>query len=333
MIDIAVHIGRLVRAHELVIIPGLGGFLTNFHSSTVHALSHKMEPPGRHIAFNSKLKDNDGFLAHSISNISSLNYKEALQLVETFAEFCHEELNNGGQISFENLGLLSLNRSGHIEFSADLSINYDDHYFGLPEIMAMPIQRVKKHEAVITLHPEAKKKIKSQAPLLRKMAAIALPFILLSTLVWFMKDPINNYFQQSASVVSLTQDSAAEESIDIDSKEPMEVKMDESPAIHNEIAEENLASETSEIILEEDLVITQGPYHIITGAFGHKEFADKLLVELEAEGFECYIAGQNNSGLYRVSAANFSSRSKAVEQLRWFQSNKNQGAWLLKLDL
>jgi len=331
MIDIAVHIGKLVRAQELVIIPGLGGFLTNFHPSTVHALSHKMEPPGRHIAFNSQLKNNDGFLAHSLSNCSSLSYKEALQLVETFAEFCHEELNSGGQISFENLGLLSLSRSGHIEFSPDLSINYDDYYFGLPEIMAMPIQRVKKHEAVITLHPEAKKKIKSQAPLFRKIAAIALPFILLSTLVWFMKEPINNYFQQSAGVINLNQDSAIEESIDNDINQPIEAELVLSPKTTS--LDESLVTETSEIVLEESPVIKQGPYHIITGAFGNKEFADQLLKDLEAEGFECYIAGQNNSGLYRVSAANFSNRAKAVEQLKWFQSNKNQGAWLLKLNL
>jgi len=334
MIDIAVHIGKLVREHELVIIPGLGGFLTNFHSSTVHALSHKMEPPGRHIAFNSQLKDNDGFLAHSISHITSFNYKEALNLVETFAEFCQVELKNGGQISFKNLGLLSLNRNGHIEFSADLSVNYDDHYFGLPEIIAMPIQRVKKHEAVITLHPETKKKIKNQAPLFRKIAAIALPFLLLSTLVWFVKDPISNYFQHSAGVLNLTQDSAAEEALDLKkAEEPSPLKVEEISEPITANKEENRPSEITAIVIEEAPVITQGSYHIITGAFRHKEFADQLLSELEAEGFNCYIAGQNNSGLYRVSAANFNSRSKAIEQLKWFQTNKNQGAWLLKLDL
>lgn len=337
MIDIAVHIGKLVREHELVVIPGLGGFLTNFHSATAHALSHKMEAPGRHIAFNSQLKDNDGFLAHSICNITSLNYKEALNLVETFAEFCHVELNNGGKISFENLGLLSMNRSGHIEFSADLSVNYDDHYFGLPEIMALPIQRVKKHEAVITLHPEAKRKIKSHAPVLRRIAAIALPLMVLSILVWMTKDPIGDYFQQSAGLFSLSEDSTTEEILDTKAEETLELAIENEPEpvakMNSETNKETRSSELSEIVLEEPLVITPGPYHIITGAFSNKEFADQLMSDLEAEGFDCYIAGQNNSGLYRVSAANFSNRAKAIEQLKWFQSNKNTGAWLLDLDL
>lgn len=337
MIDIAVHIGKLVREHELVVIPGLGGFLTNFHSATAHALSHKMEAPGRHIAFNSQLKDNDGFLAHSISNITSLKYKEALNLVETFAEFCHMELNNGGKISFANLGLLSMNRNGHIEFSADLSVNYDDDYFGLPEIMAIPIQRVKKHEAVITLHPEAKRKIKNQAPIIRRIAAIALPLMVLSILAWFIKDPIGDYFQQSAGLFSLSQDSTTEEVLETKTTETPEVNINKplEPTVEilTETNNETRSSELSEIVLEEAPVITQGSYHIITGAFSNKEFADHLLADLEAEGFHCYIAGQNNSGLYRVSAANFSNRSKAVEQLKWFQSNKNASAWLLKLEL
>jgi len=334
MIDIAVHIGKLVREHELVIIPGLGGFLTNFHASTLHAISNKIEPPGRHIAFNSQLKDNDGFLAHSLSNNSSLSYKESLNLVETFADFCQEELTNGGQISFENLGLLSLNKSGHIEFSADLTVNYDDQYFGLPEIIAMPIQRHKKHEAVITLHPEAKKKIKSQAPIIRKIAAVALPFLLLSTLIWFVKEPIRNYYQQSASLVTLSSDSAIEESKSPTTNQNLELNQAASETSPNVINKDQpIVIENSEIVLEEDIEIPNGPYHIITGAFGNKEFANQLLTKLEAEGFDCYIAGQNNSGLYRVSAANFSNHSKALEQLKWFQANKNNGAWLLKLDL
>ncbi len=77
----------------------------------------------------------------------------------------------------------------------------------------------------------------------------------------------------------------------------------------------------------------KGGYHVIGGAFSNKDLADKLIEKLKADGFEAYIAGQNNIGLYRVSTANFSSRKEAVEQLRWFQNNVNQTAWLLHEDL
>ncbi|NPD85811.1 hypothetical protein HNS38_13640 [Lentimicrobium sp. L6] len=330
MMDLAAHIGNLVRENEMVIIPGLGAFLTNSYSSKVHAISYKVTPPGRHIAFNSKINDNDGFLAHSLVKKNQYNYKEALQLIETFADFCQTEIQDGGKISFENLGLLSMNRNGHIEFSPDLSVNYDDSYFGLPDIMAQPILRNRNHQPVITLHPEAKKKIKNSAPIIRRIAAIALPLMILSVLAWFIKEPIGNYFQQSASIISIETDS----SVPADSEtKTEEAKQDNTADISKErvaikIIEEAVLAEP-EMIVNEQTQNIKGSFHIICGAFGEKKFADKLLSELETEGFEAYIAGQNKNGLYRISAANFSNRKKAVEQLKWFQANKNKSAWLL----
>ncbi len=328
--DIAAHIGELVRENEMVIIPGLGAFLTNSYSAEVHAISHKVTPPGRHIAFNSKIKDNDGFLAHSLVKKSQYSYKEALQLIDTFADFCRNEIQNDGKVSFENLGLLSMSRSGHMEFSPDLSVNYDDSYFGLPDIMAQPILRNRTHEPVITLHPEAKKKIRNSAPIIRRIAAIALPLMILSVLAWFIKEPIGNYFQQSASIVNIDSNhtSPAESKTNLE-----EAKKDNTVIVSLEVAEETIIEEPKveepEMIINEQVQEIKGSFHIICGAFGEKKFADQLLSELEVDGFEAYIAGQNKNGLYRISAANFSNRAKAVEQLRWFQANKNKSAWLL----
>jgi len=330
MMDIAAHIGNLVRENEMVIIPGLGAFLTNSYSAKVHAISYKVTPPGSHIAFNSKIKDNDGFLAHSLVKKSSYSYKEALQVIETFADFCRNEIQNGGKISFENLGLLSMSRSGHIEFSPDLSVNYDDSYFGLPEIMAQPILRNRTHEPVITLNPEAKKKIKNSAPVIRRIAAIALPLMMLSIMAWFIKEPVGNYFQQSASIINMDSNTTIPADSDVNFEE---AKEENTPVVSNEVVAENTDEKVNvvepEMIVNEQVQEIKGSFHIICGAFGEKRFADQLLSELESDGFEAYIAGQNKNGLYRISAANFSNREKAVEQLKWFQANKNKSAWLL----
>lgn len=330
MMDIAAHIGNLVRENEMVIIPGLGAFLTNSYSSKVHAISYKVTPPGRHIAFNSKIKDNDGFLAHSLVKKSHYSYKEALQLIETFADFCNKEIDDGGKVSFENLGLLSKSRSSHIEFSPDLSVNYDDSYFGLPDIMAQPILRNRNHHPVITLHPEAKNKIRNSAPVIRRVAAIALPLMMLSILAWLVKEPIGNYFQQSASIVTLDSDNSMPSEVKIKTEEAKEENtLDISNDLNENLITEKSVTVEPEMIVNEQVQEIKGSYHIICGAFGEKKFADKLLSDLEIDGFEAYIAGQNKNGLYRISAANFSNRAKAVEQLRWIQTNKNKSAWLL----
>jgi len=334
MIDIAAHIGKLVREHELVIIPNLGGFLTNFHSSVIHHLSDRIEPAGRHIAFNSRLKENDGLLAHYFAQKANLSYKDALSLVEAFAESCDQELKDGKNISFENLGVLSLNSQGYIEFLPDLNINYADEYFGLPNIIAAPIQRNKEYKPVIQLHPDAKQKIKKNAIIIRRIAAVAIPFFLIGLLAFFTRDQIKSIYQQPASIINLNTDSQKKINnttinTDLVLKEENTVKENTSKTTSSD----TVVEESSGIILEETPIITLGHYHIICGAFNNKDLADALISRLKSEGFEPYIAGQNNIGLYRVSFANFSNRNKAVEQLRWFQANRNKSAWLLDADL
>jgi len=331
MIDIAAHIGELVRVNELVIIPGLGGFLTHFHSATVNAISKKIEAPGRHIAFNSQLKENDGFLAHSFAKKMGISYKEALQIVETFAQFCHREMKAGKQISFEKLGMLSMTPTGHIQFSADLSINYDDQYFGLPEIVAMPIVRNRHYEPVIQINPKAKESVKKLAPIYRRVAAVAVPLIALGLLAWFSKDHIKNFYQQSASIVNIDSSHQKEETLKTPPKTKVIAAEEIEPIKADKTNTEN--PEPNEIIVQEKVENFSGNYHIIGGAFTNKDLADKLVKKLETDGFKAYIAGQNNIGLYRVSAGNFNNREKAVEQLRWFQSHVNSDAWLLKDEL
>lgn len=331
MMDIAAHIGELVRVNELVIIPGLGGFLTHFHTAKVNAISKKIEAPGRHIAFNAQLKENDGFLAHSFAKKMGISYKEALQIVETFAQFCREEMKDGKQIAFEKLGMLSMTITGHIQFTADFSINYDDKYFGLPEIVAMPIVRNRHYEPVIQINTKAKESVKKLAPVYRKVAAVAIPLITLGLLAWFSKDHIQSFYQQSASIVNMDS-SIHHKKAD---KTPPKTKVLTSEEMGRKMVKETKSpeSEPKEMIVHEKIESIHGKYHIIGGAFTNKDLAEKLVNKLGDDGFNAYIAGQNNIGLYRVSAGNFESREKAIEQLRWFQSHVNAAAWLLKEDL
>ena len=330
MIDIAAHIGKLVREHELVIIPGLGGFLTNFHSSVIHDFSNRIESPGCHIAFNARLKENDGLLANYFAQQGNTSYKEALQLVEIFAEFCKNELEIGNSISFENLGLLKHSPSGFIEFSPDLSHNYDDEYFGLPDILVSPIKRELVHTPIVQLHPKAKEKFKSTALILRRVDAIAIPFFVLGFLVFLTKDKIKDSFQQAASVVQFSTEG---EDFEVKEAEKTIDLVPENELISGDVSDIELVSDNSEIVVNDIPMSTQGAFHLICGAFSNKELANKLTEQLKSEGFESYIAGQNHSGLYRVSSSNFLNKDEAMDQLQWFKANKNKSAWLLTEEL
>ena len=50
--NIETYISDLLYRHDCVIIPGLGGIITNYRSAQIHPVSHKLQPPSKSIRFN-----------------------------------------------------------------------------------------------------------------------------------------------------------------------------------------------------------------------------------------------------------------------------------------
>jgi len=90
--DIAAHIGQLVMEHECVIIPGLGGFITDYRAAEINQLQHQILPPSRKLVFNAQINGNDGLLANFLSQRLDISYKTALLLLEVFANYCQRDL-------------------------------------------------------------------------------------------------------------------------------------------------------------------------------------------------------------------------------------------------
>ena len=124
--DIAAHIGQLVLEHECVIIPGLGGFLTNYHAAEINQQQHRIQPPTRKLVFNAQLNSNDGLLAHYLSQRLDISYKTSLLLLEVFANYCQRDLAEGKQIAFGDLGILDKNSHHKLEFYPNTTINYNE---------------------------------------------------------------------------------------------------------------------------------------------------------------------------------------------------------------
>ena len=45
------YISELLYRHDCVILPGLGGFITNYRSAQIHPVSHTLRPPSKSISF------------------------------------------------------------------------------------------------------------------------------------------------------------------------------------------------------------------------------------------------------------------------------------------
>ena len=78
------YISDLLYRHDCVIIPGLGGIITNYRSAQIHPVSHTLRPPSKSIRFNVNLQEDDGLLANYVSSCESISFASAQIKIERF---------------------------------------------------------------------------------------------------------------------------------------------------------------------------------------------------------------------------------------------------------
>ena len=81
---IETYISDLLYRHDCVIIPGLGGIITNYRSAQIHPVSHKLQPPSKSIRFNINLQEDDGLLANYVSSCEEISFASAQTKIERF---------------------------------------------------------------------------------------------------------------------------------------------------------------------------------------------------------------------------------------------------------
>ena len=64
---IAKYVGDLLYDYECVVIPGLGGFISEDSSVSINEVTHNFSPPFRNVHFNIHLRANDGLLVNHVA--------------------------------------------------------------------------------------------------------------------------------------------------------------------------------------------------------------------------------------------------------------------------
>ena len=76
------YISKLLFRYDCVIVPNLGGFVTNYKPANIHPIKNTFYPPSKGISFNKNLIHNDGLLANAISQENGISYEKALSIIE-----------------------------------------------------------------------------------------------------------------------------------------------------------------------------------------------------------------------------------------------------------
>ncbi len=326
------HISRLLYDHECVIVPGFGAFLTRYYSAEVNHATYMMRPPSRRVYFNSSIRENDGLLAKSVSYLEQINYKQAQDFISKRSAEWSLALKGGTKLSLAGIGRLYMDDNNRLQFTPSLEINYQRSSYGLSIFRAPAIQReaeirktitkaIEKH--VVIEHPETKeKKVAGWA----SVAAMLGP-VLLATAIGYSyfttaPQPLEsvasfNPLSYSRSITDDAKPLAAEEV----KPEAATLNTDE---VNKEVAEPNITAPVKENISPVQVI---GHYHIVVGSFKEQKNANNYISELQAKGYEAYLAG-GDSSFSRVAIGNFNTEVDARNALNGIRQNVNSGSWI-----
>lgn len=161
MIELSKHIESLLLSNNCVIVPELGGFVTQYIPARFISEEALFLPPYRSVGFNPQLTLNDGLLVQSYMQTYDTNYPETLKLISRAVGQVKGELRHNGEFTFHGIGKLTLGMGGQYDFeplpAGVLS----------PELYALDSYRISRLD-VPSENPEEKKQKPTKAAKERK---------------------------------------------------------------------------------------------------------------------------------------------------------------------
>jgi len=144
VIELERHIEILLLSNDCVIVPDLGGFMTHHVEARYDDECQMFLPPLRTLGFNPQLKLNDSLLAQSYIEAYDISYPEAIRRIESEVHELKQHLENEGSYELNNLGLLSINDEGKMEFEPCEAGILTPSLYGLSSFEALPLNAAKK---------------------------------------------------------------------------------------------------------------------------------------------------------------------------------------------
>ncbi len=351
------YLEDLLFRHECVIIPGFGGFVSNFSPAKVNPSTHTFSPPSRILTFNRNLNNNDGLLANHVAIKEQLTFQEALNRVKEFVNSLDQSLQGGQAFTIRGIGSFQSDRTGKLNFLPESGSVFLQESFGLQTFKSPPIRReelTKKIEKQFKdrVAPEVVEKgIRKRKVKVGRVVTLAILVPVLAALFWIpLKTDVMeqhgfadlNPFQslkpgkfktrteefkpltaeelkEQSALVFTDADVLTTMSID-DLTPPLVVDLKRSPALIDNTKVETNAHNLSSM--------GGGKYHLIAGAFAVPSNADNYVIRLRAEGLSAGIMSQQFSALRYVEVGSFNSREEALSELSRIKGSRPE-VWLL----
>jgi len=327
-VDVPFYISELLFKHDCVILPGFGGFVTNYAPAKIHPINHTFYPPSKNVSFNSKLTRDDGLLIDFIAAKEKIDYAAAREKISAFIESTNQKLNKKEKVILKDVGSFKKEKEGKLLFHPAETVNYLDESFGLTTFVSPPVIRKNAHKRL-------EKKFTDRKPIPVKernnrkiywALVVVVPVLLLT--IWFVffynTGDLNKNMQQTG-ILPLTEEvtNILPPTDSVDQNDP--------PLSSLNFKDKSTKVEEEAVATEPEVeVAPKKQFYIIGGAFSNESNADKLVVDLKKKGYTAERAGLSKSGLHMVSYFTTADKDEALMNLSMIRKNDNPAAWLLK---
>jgi hypothetical protein len=305
-----------------VIIPGFGGFVTQFKSAAIDRQAHSIYPPSKEVSFNSMLVKNDGVLVNFVAEDQDLSYSSAQNLIDIQVEDWKKQL-RFQDLYLAKIGRFHLGLEQQILFEPENSTNFLTDSFGLSAVIAKEIE-VQVKKPLLKRVPKAKTKVVSSRSNYLKYAAVFA--IGLSVVGLVGAEQIYSKYRQARTEQVRVEDQYKQERI-----ETATFAIDRNlPTILVPVKKLSSPDKAEKIELVEEVEIAK-TYFVIAGAFRDQNNAKKKVSQLLQSGFEdASELGVNKWNLYQVSFGGFQDRLEAEKLLKQVRLSGAPDAWVLE---
>lgn len=309
-----VHIETLLRRHDYVIVPGLGGFVYLQQSAVVHTES--IEPPLTTIGFNPLMSISDGLLAIEVSRTEGISFREASTNVTATVDRINARLKSKKHIELGQLGKLSLDQDNKIIFTPTQNRHLIPANYGLSTL----------HYTAGTpteAQSDERKTIRFVLPTARQMARYAAIGIVAAGI--FLAAPkLGDATESMATLLPSEWVLRPNPTGNTLSKptEPLRIAIPPQASVS-----------TPETVQTEAPQAEQKGHHVIVSCMATQKDADELCAKLRKMDFDA-AHSLPSTKTYRVAIESFATQAEAIQFMEALRVSKPQfsDAWVLSED-
>lgn len=329
--EIVQYISTLLLTHECVIVPELGGFVSTRRPATIDQAKGVVTPPYKQVSFNRMLSQNDGLLVKFIADNEGFSYHDAEHMVKRFVKKTLKDLDNKAVVLIPEVGKLSTDAEGNIQFVQTQGRNLLIDSFGLSaahftntyKAIEETAEEVVETESKVIALPEVAAKQSNNSG--TRWLQIAASLLLVSLMGVLMSQDI---YPEDLSLTQLgVVDMQALWPDETPTSEEVALVVNETPVVEEIVEPTPMpALPNAEVLMVADQQVSEG-YYLVWASFNNKKNADKMVRFHKKEQLSVM---QSADGNYRVVLFAGSNAELAQNSLDHYRTKKyRSNTWML----